>query len=213
MGPGVVTADGYATNRSALGGEQQAVVAGCSSGLHFVDRTKPLSRDGIFKHQSAALIDIRRCRTGGVLNSIERAWTQPKKDRIIEWLGGPQMPGGISEVVRGDEPVGAKLLLNAKIPLTDPHVRSVIVGRRNDRKRRPRDIARQIRTRRYGKWISAGIRGPRRVELDVGLLHTGIPWRDGREISSVYCSRIIVERSGRHADGGSAVAHHIPCES
>ena len=39
--------------------------------------------------------------------------------------------------------------------------------------------------------------GPRRVELDVGQLHARIPRRDRREISSIYCSRIIVERSGR----------------
>src|SRR5262245_50759366 len=115
MGPRVVSADRYATNRSSLHRQKQAVVAGCSPGLNFMHGTKKLSGGRILEHQSAALVDVRSCRTDLVLDAIERAWAKAKKDRVVERLSGPQMPGRVSEVGRGEEPVRADLFLDAEI--------------------------------------------------------------------------------------------------
>ena len=58
MRPRVIADHGYAAREPSLNGKQQAVVAGGSPGIDFVNDPVILRRGGILKIQPAALIDI-----------------------------------------------------------------------------------------------------------------------------------------------------------
>ena len=123
------------------------------------------------------------------------------------------MSGRVAEITRRYQPVGADLSLNTEVPLSDSHIRAVIIRRREAAEWQPGNIFRQVLAERYWKRISTRVAGPRFIEIHCVQLHAGIPWRKGRGISAVYACGIIVERSSREPDRRSAVTFRIPGDS
>src|SRR5262249_37532878 len=122
--------------------------------------------------EPAALIDVSSCRTGGILHSVERARTQSKKYRSIDRTRRPHMSGRVAEIARRYKPVRTDLSLNAEVPLSDPHIRTVIIRRREAAELQPGNIARQILAARYWKRISTRIAVPGFIEIHIVQLHS-----------------------------------------
>ena len=117
----------------------------------------------VLQIEPAALVRVGGCRANGVVDAIERAGTQSQEYGRIHFISGKQVACLAPDIVRGHQPVGPKLSLQAQVPLIhDGRLRVVGMGG-NEAKGGKHDIL--VDHRRKG--ISAGVGCPWIRELHV----------------------------------------------
>src|SRR5712692_5718573 len=141
MGPRVVEDDGHALGSAALSGKQQTAVARSADTVYMIHITVVLSSLTILRAESVALIGIRCSRAGGVVHTIHRAWRQSQVHGRVDLLYGPHVTAARSDVTCGYKPIRLELPLKAEVPLSDPHIRRVVVLGRYECVERPWRIA------------------------------------------------------------------------
>src|SRR5439155_19743156 len=130
--------------------------------------------------------------TGHVENGIDR-------------LRAPQMARAVADVVCRKQPFGSHLPLNTQVPLTDAHVRSVVIHCRHERVQLPRYILRRRSAGRNEAGVSTGIVHPRILETHAGQLRPDGKWWC-RQVAEVSRRRTVIEDPGGSSNRRTAIS-------
>src|SRR5262245_18386701 len=95
----------------------------------------------ILEAEPPALVRVGGRRARRIAHTRKRARSQTQEHGRIDLLNGPQMNAAGSEITCRRQPVCADLLLNIEVPLSDLHVRRVVVLCCDQRVKRPRHVA------------------------------------------------------------------------